>query len=122
MRLRVSSQAIAAAESRAASNPAWTRPARCWAMEAIAAEASVSSVTTIAHALKDAFLMAWEVWWALVLGFAIVRPRGRAPRRVRGPRVQFLLAVMPAALRAGSRALFRAGPSAARGAGRRPLA
>ncbi len=21
--------------------------------------------------LKDAFLMAWEVWWALVLGFAI---------------------------------------------------
>ena len=22
-------------------------------------------------ALKDAFLMAWEVWWALVLGFAI---------------------------------------------------
>jgi uncharacterized protein len=23
------------------------------------------------HALKDAFLMAWEVWWALVLGFAI---------------------------------------------------
>src|SRR5437764_13646176 len=60
MRLRVSSQAIAAAESRAASNPVWTRPARCWAMEAIAAEASVSPVTTIAHALKDAFLMAWE--------------------------------------------------------------
>src|SRR3954465_8181215 len=25
----------------------------------------------IADALKDAFLMAWEVWWALVLGFAI---------------------------------------------------
>jgi uncharacterized membrane protein YraQ (UPF0718 family)/YHS domain-containing protein len=23
------------------------------------------------HALKDAFLMAWEVWWALVLGFAV---------------------------------------------------
>src|SRR6267143_1337134 len=23
----------------------------------------------IADALKDAFLMAWEVWWALVLGF-----------------------------------------------------
>src|SRR5437763_5041573 len=62
MRLRVSSQAIAAAESRAASNPVWTRPARCWAMEAIAAEASVSSVTTIAHALKDAFPMVWEVW------------------------------------------------------------
>jgi uncharacterized membrane protein YraQ (UPF0718 family)/YHS domain-containing protein len=25
----------------------------------------------IANGLKDAFLMAWEVWWALVLGFAI---------------------------------------------------
>src|SRR3989440_2168706 len=23
------------------------------------------------HGLKDTFLMAWEVWWALVLGFAI---------------------------------------------------
>ena len=23
------------------------------------------------HALRDAFLMAWEVWWALVFGFAI---------------------------------------------------
>src|SRR4051794_41135959 len=23
------------------------------------------------HGIKDAFLMAWEVWWALVLGFAI---------------------------------------------------
>src|SRR5204863_2043738 len=43
MRLRVSSQAIAAAESTAASSLVWTRPARCWAMEAIAAEASVSS-------------------------------------------------------------------------------
>jgi YHS domain-containing protein len=28
-------------------------------------------LTTLADALKDAFLMAWEVWWALVLGFAI---------------------------------------------------
>jgi uncharacterized membrane protein YraQ (UPF0718 family)/YHS domain-containing protein len=27
--------------------------------------------TTIGHGLKDAFLMAYEVWWALVLGFAI---------------------------------------------------
>src|SRR5207249_3730808 len=25
----------------------------------------------IADGFKDAFLMAWEVWWALVLGFAI---------------------------------------------------
>src|SRR3989440_10021906 len=23
------------------------------------------------HGLKDSFLMAWEVWWALALGFAI---------------------------------------------------
>jgi uncharacterized membrane protein YraQ (UPF0718 family) len=23
------------------------------------------------HGLKDSFLMAWEVWWALVFGFAI---------------------------------------------------
>jgi uncharacterized protein len=28
-------------------------------------------VNVIWHALKDAFLMAWEVWWALVLGFAV---------------------------------------------------
>ena len=23
------------------------------------------------HGLRDSLLMAWEVWWALVLGFAI---------------------------------------------------
>jgi uncharacterized protein len=28
-------------------------------------------LNTIGNAGKDAFLMAWEVWWALVLGFAI---------------------------------------------------
>jgi uncharacterized membrane protein YraQ (UPF0718 family) len=28
-------------------------------------------LTVIGDGLKDAFLMAWEVWWALVLGFAI---------------------------------------------------
>jgi uncharacterized protein len=28
-------------------------------------------VAVIGDGLKDAFLMAWEVWWALVLGFAI---------------------------------------------------
>ena len=28
-------------------------------------------MTTILHGLRDAGLMAWEVWWALVLGFAI---------------------------------------------------
>jgi uncharacterized membrane protein YraQ (UPF0718 family) len=28
-------------------------------------------VSVVWHGLRDAFLMAWEVWWALVLGFAI---------------------------------------------------
>ena len=28
-------------------------------------------LTTIGDGLWNAFLMAWEVWWALVLGFAI---------------------------------------------------
>src|ERR1700688_3025273 len=32
---------------------------------------SVDVLTTIGNGFKDAFLMAWEVWWALVLGFAI---------------------------------------------------
>src|SRR5436305_12192563 len=42
------------------------------------------------HGLKDAFLMAWEVWWALVLGFtisAIVQawvPRERVERALSG--------------------------------------
>jgi uncharacterized membrane protein YraQ (UPF0718 family)/YHS domain-containing protein len=31
----------------------------------------VGALTTIGNGFKDAFLMAWEVWWALVLGFAI---------------------------------------------------
>jgi uncharacterized protein len=31
----------------------------------------VSVVDVIWHGLRDSFLMAWEVWWALVLGFAI---------------------------------------------------
>src|SRR5881392_1912314 len=30
-----------------------------------------SVLSVIGDGLKDAFLMAWEVWWALVLGFAI---------------------------------------------------
>jgi uncharacterized membrane protein YraQ (UPF0718 family)/YHS domain-containing protein len=30
-----------------------------------------SVLTTIGDSFKDALLMAWEVWWALVLGFAI---------------------------------------------------
>jgi uncharacterized protein len=31
----------------------------------------MSVLTTIGGGFKDAFLMAWEVWWALVFGFAI---------------------------------------------------
>jgi uncharacterized protein len=31
----------------------------------------MSVLTTIGDGLEDAFLMAWEVWWALVFGFAI---------------------------------------------------
>jgi uncharacterized protein len=42
------------------------------------------------HGLRDAFLMAWEVWWALVLGFAISAvvqswvPRRRIERLMSG--------------------------------------
>ena len=42
------------------------------------------------HGLRDAFLMAWEVWWALVLGFAISAivqawvPRERVERALGG--------------------------------------
>jgi uncharacterized protein len=32
---------------------------------------SVGVVDVIWHGLRDSLLMAWEVWWALVLGFAI---------------------------------------------------
>ena len=31
----------------------------------------MTAVDVIGHGLRDSFLMAWEVWWALVLGFAI---------------------------------------------------
>src|ERR1700693_4235149 len=31
----------------------------------------MSVVDVIWHGLRDSFLMAWEVWWALALGFAI---------------------------------------------------
>jgi uncharacterized protein len=47
-------------------------------------------LTTLAHALRDAFLMAWAVWWALVLGFAISAivqawvPRERIERALGG--------------------------------------
>src|SRR4051794_17963726 len=42
------------------------------------------------HGIKDAFLMAWEVWWALVFGFAISAvvqawvPRERIERALAG--------------------------------------
>lgn len=47
-------------------------------------------LTTIADGLRDAFLMAWTVFWALVLGFAISAivqawvPRGRVERALGG--------------------------------------
>jgi len=47
-------------------------------------------MTVIWHGLEDTFLMAWEVWWALVLGFlvsAIVQawvPRERIEQRLSG--------------------------------------
>jgi uncharacterized membrane protein YraQ (UPF0718 family)/YHS domain-containing protein len=47
-------------------------------------------LTTIGDGLRDALLMAWEVWWALVLGFAISAivqawvPRERIERALGG--------------------------------------
>ena len=47
-------------------------------------------MNVIWHGLRDAFLMAWEVWWALVLGFAISAivqawvPRERVERALSG--------------------------------------
>ncbi|MFZ1154112.1 MAG: permease [Solirubrobacteraceae bacterium] len=47
-------------------------------------------LTTIGDSLEDAFLMAWEVWWALVFGFAISAivqawvPRERIERALGG--------------------------------------
>src|ERR1700744_3035528 len=44
------------------------------------------------HGLRDALLMAWEVWWALVLGFAISAvvqawvPRARIERSLASSR------------------------------------
>lgn len=41
-----------------------------------------SILSTIGDGLSNAFLMAWEVWWALVLGFAISAVvQARVPRR-----------------------------------------
>ncbi len=47
-------------------------------------------VEVVWHGLKDSFLMAWEVWWALVIGFAISAivqawvPRQRIERALSG--------------------------------------
>src|SRR5881398_4239951 len=47
-------------------------------------------MNVIWHGLRDAFLMAWEVWWALVFGFAISAivqawvPRARIERALAG--------------------------------------
>src|SRR4051812_38278276 len=52
--------------------------------------ATVAVLNTVWQGLKDAFLMAWEVWWALVLGFAISAivqawvPRGRIESALSG--------------------------------------
>jgi uncharacterized membrane protein YraQ (UPF0718 family)/YHS domain-containing protein len=49
-----------------------------------------SVLEVIWHGLRDSFLMAWEVWWALVLGFAISAivqawvPRERIERSLSG--------------------------------------
>jgi uncharacterized membrane protein YraQ (UPF0718 family)/YHS domain-containing protein len=50
----------------------------------------MSAWDVIWHGLRDSFLMAWEVWWALVLGFAISAivqawvPRERIERALSG--------------------------------------
>jgi uncharacterized protein len=50
----------------------------------------MDALSTIGSALEDALLMAWEVWWALVLGFAISAivqawvPRERIERALSG--------------------------------------
>ena len=52
--------------------------------------ADMSVLTVIGDGLRDAFLMAWAVWWALVLGFAISAivqawvPRERIERALGG--------------------------------------
>jgi uncharacterized membrane protein YraQ (UPF0718 family)/YHS domain-containing protein len=48
------------------------------------------ALTIVLHSLRDAFLMAWTVWWALVFGFAISAivqawvPRARVERTLGG--------------------------------------
>lgn len=85
-------------------------------------------ITTLGDGLKDAFLMAWAVWWALVLGFAISAivqawvPRERIERALGGSGVR--PAVLATGLGAASsscsyaaiaiaKSLFQKGSSAA---------
>jgi uncharacterized membrane protein YraQ (UPF0718 family)/YHS domain-containing protein len=80
------------------------------------------------HGLQDSFLMAWEVWWALVLGFAISGivqawvPRGRIERALSesGPKPVSLATGLGAASSSCSyaaiaiaKSLFQKGASAA---------
>jgi uncharacterized membrane protein YraQ (UPF0718 family)/YHS domain-containing protein len=50
----------------------------------------MSALDVLWHGLRDSLLMAWEVWWALVLGFAISAivqawvPRARVERALAG--------------------------------------
>src|SRR5271155_1360913 len=52
------------------------------------------ALSTVGEGLRDSFLMAWEVWWALVLGFAISAivqawvPRERIERLMSGSDVR----------------------------------
>jgi uncharacterized membrane protein YraQ (UPF0718 family) len=85
-------------------------------------------LTTIGDGFKDAFLMAWEVWWALVLGFAVSAivqawvPRERVERALgsSGPRPIALATGLGAASSSCSyaaiaiaKSLFQKGASAA---------
>jgi uncharacterized membrane protein YraQ (UPF0718 family) len=86
------------------------------------------ALEVIWHGLKDSFLMAWEVWWALVLGFAISGivqawvPRQRIESTLSrsGPKPVALATVLGAASSSCSyaaiaiaKSLFRKGASAA---------
>jgi uncharacterized membrane protein YraQ (UPF0718 family) len=65
----------------------------------------MSALDVIWHGLRDSFLMAWEVWWALVIGFAISGivqawvPRERIERALSGsgPRPVSLATLLGAA-------------------------
>jgi uncharacterized protein len=85
-------------------------------------------IDTVADGLRNAFLMAWEVWWALVIGFAISAivqarvPRDRIERALSGsgPRPIGLATVLGAASSSCSyaaiaiaKSLFEKGASAA---------